>query len=495
MSCLAVGRRGSQCSEPASASGAVNMQGLRQAWFRYVLLVAATGGPAMAATAAVGEQWQILAASLVGRPGDSVVAVAIQSDGSLVLAANVSGGPLVPGEPARDKPSGRLLRLSADGRKLLASVALPGDAADMAIDGTDNIYLATSAGALKLDPQGSKVLWRFDVGGPCSRIDVAVDGHCAALRYDNPEQDTVTGAGTIFVIDPQGKQLGQFRGHHNTCDVCVDGASKTVVHIGWRQASAHDGKKRQPVQIAYVRGCSYSGQVKYTLYDWSADPDVPEFINRPTNNMADTRGYRCSIGRDGLLYCAFECAGGNHIFRYHPRLVDGQWLAVGQLLPKADQYHGFHNSRAEHKALFARFEPASGRLLLEQQFCGRLENGRANAVRVKGGAVAADEDGCLLLGGAAPAGLPLSLLPPETGSYTGGSYLLVMSSDFRQRLLCTRFQAGGTTHALDARRVGTTMRVLVGGKASSKPEDGFCAQHPIQPQGEPGSGFFALLAR
>jgi len=471
------------------------MQKLMQVWLRCLLIVAATVFPAMAASAAEGQQWQILAASLVGRQGDSVVAVAIQSEGSLLLAANVSGGPWMGGDPAGGKPAGRLLRLSPDGRKLLAAVPLPGEVADMAIDGKDNIYLATSGGALKLDPQAAKVLWRFDVGGPCSRIDAAVDGHCAALRYDNPDQDTLTGAGTIFVIDPQGKQLGQFRGHRNTCDLCIDGASKTVVHIGWRQASAHDGKKRQPVQIAYVRGCSYSGEVKYTLYDWSADTDAPEFINRPTNNMADTRGYRCAIGRDGLLYCAFECAGGNHIFRYHPRLVDGQWLPVGQLLPKADQYHGFHNSRAEHKALVARFDPATGKLLMEQQFCGRLDSGRANAVRVKGGAVAADEDGCLLLGGAAPAGLPLSLLPPQTGDYTGGSYLLVMSNDFRQRLLCTRFQAGGTTHAVDARRVGTTLRVLVGGKASSKPEDGFCAQNPIQPQGEPGSGFFVLLGR
>ncbi len=459
------------------------------------LLVAVAVGALSTTTNTAAQQWQIVSASLVGRTGDSVVGVAIRSDGSLVLAANISDGPWFGNDDkGAEKPQGRVLRLSPDGKKLLASIPLPGLAADMAIDGKDNIYVATSAGAVKLDPGGNR-LWQFDLGGPCSRIDASTDGHCAALRYDNPQQDTLTGSGTIFVLDPQGKQVGRFAGHRNTCDVSIDGQSQTVVIIGWRQASAHDGTRRQPVQIAYVRGYWYSGEVKYTLYDWSTDTDAPQFINKPTNNMADTRGYRCSIGRDGLLYCAFECAGGNHIFRYHPQLVDGQWSPVGQLMPKADQYHSFHNSRAEHKALFACYEPGTGKLLRLQQFCGRLESGRANAARVKGGAVAADEKGNLLLGGTAPAGLPISLLPAETGDYTGGSYLLLMGNDFRNRLLCTRFQAGGTTHAIDARWIDGKMRILAGGTASSKAEDGFCSTSAIQPRGEPASGFFVLLSQ
>jgi hypothetical protein len=56
-------------------------------------------------------------------------------------------------------------------------------------------------------------------------------------------------------------------------DVCVDSVSKTVLAVGTRQAKAHDSRRVEPVQIGYVLGMAYDGQVKWTNYDWSTQRD------------------------------------------------------------------------------------------------------------------------------------------------------------------------------------------------------------------------------
>lgn len=77
-----------------------------------------------------------------------------------------------------------------------------------------------------------------------------------------------------------------------------DSVSKTVIQTGFRNAHAFDGKKTYPVQIAYIRSHCYDGERKWTDYDWSTDQQSDRFLNKPTNNMADSRGDRCAIGRD-----------------------------------------------------------------------------------------------------------------------------------------------------------------------------------------------------
>ena len=61
------------------------------------------------------------------------------------------------------------------------------------------------------------------------------------------------------------------------------------------------------------------------------------------------------------------------------------------------------------------------------------------------------------------------------------------------QMLCTRFQAGGTTHALDGRTVNGKLVIVAGGSTSTKPEDAFYVRDAIQPKGDPGCGFFAAM--
>ncbi len=431
--------------------------------------------------------------SALGGSGDSVRGARIQADGTIVLAANISVGILAEKASGETNGKGLVIRLAPGGAKVLSAMRVGAEVRDVALDESDNIYVALgSEGAAKLDPAGSKVLWKKETGGVCARIDAAADGVCAALDYSR-DDDSSTGSGNVSVFAPDGREIGSFKGRHNTLDVAVDGASKTVVTIGWKQAKAWDGKKKEPVQIAHLTGRGYDGAEKYHLYDWSVDKDAPNFLNKPTNNMADTRGYRCSMGADGKLHAVFESAGGNHIFRYEPQLDNGEWVEAKGKIPKADHYHAFHKSRAEHKTFVGRYEPGTGEYLAGQQFTARLSDGRANAARVKSGAVAAAADSSTYISGKSAAGLPAGFFPPDTGDYNGGGFVLGLNPALDSRLFCIRFQGGADIQALDVRSVGGK-RVTVFGGVTSEGDVGFWKKNAIQAETPVNSGFFAVMA-
>lgn len=430
--------------------------------------------------------------SLLGGSNDSVRAARIQSDGAIVLAANVSAGPLAASGSGGSEGKGMVIRLAPGGTRVLASRRLAAEVRDLALDGQDNLWVALGrAGVVKLDATATQELWKQETGGICARVDATRDGTCAILNYSN-DNDTTAGAGTVLVLAADGRRLGSFKGRHHTIDIAVDGASQTVMTIGWRQANAFDGRRREPVQIAHLTGRSYDGTEKYHLYDWSVTPDAPDFLNKPSNNMADTRGYRCAMGADGRLHAAFECAGGNHIFRYEPRRVNGAWAEAKNKKAKGDKYHAFYNSRAEHKAFLAQYDPATGDYLRGQEFTARLSSGRANAVRVKNGAIAAGSEGAVYLGGTAASELPVTFTPPGTGDYKGGGFLLGLNPAMDTRLFCVRLQPGATTHAVDVRQVGGKTVIVCAGTTSSKPEP-FWTRNAIQTEAPPNSGFFAVF--
>lgn len=432
---------------------------------------------------ATASEFEFAASSYLGEAGfdDAITGGCIQSDGVIVLAGNL--GPAVRKKlGAKGTGQGCVVRLTPDGTKMLSAVSVAGQVNDLAIDADDDLYLAAGDdGLLKTPPDGSKVIWRAEPGN-VTRVDAGQDGTAACI-VDR----------TVHIFDPHGKPLGTAAGGQFTCDVCIDSVSKTVIQTGFRNAHAFDGKKTYPVQICYVHGHAYDGKRKWTNYDWSTDRKSDRFLNKPTNNMADSRGDRCAIGRDGKLYATFQVAGGNHIFRYHPRDIMKKVELAG-----GDKYHQFYNSRAEHKCFFARFEPASGDFLAGQQFCGRLSSGRANYVATKDGDIAADAEGRVYVAGRAAAGLPLSM-NPTGGEYSGGGFILVMSPDLKQRLLCTRTCDGrGAPHAVDVRIIGGQTRAILAGGGMT---DGMFVRKAIQEKpgdtsgekNDPKDGFFAVI--
>lgn len=425
-----------------------------------------------------------------GPTSDAVRAVAIQSDGTIIAAGTfgsleLAGTTIRALGSATSASNGIVLRLSADGRTVLAAARVAAAVSDLALDASDRVYVAGGAsGAIVLSPTLDAVV-RAHEGATIGRIDVGADGTYAALAVSNASAaETAPGAGRVTIYRADGAVRAAFDGYRNTLDLAIDTSAQRVVTIGWRQDNAFDGSSTQPVQIAYMRGTDLDGATQWTNYDWSTDRASQSFINRATNNMADTRGYRVSVGRDRRLLAAFECAGGNHIFRYAPRDVTRAVDIVG-----GDPFHTFSNTRSEHKTFFAVYDASTGEYRLGQQLVGRLASGAGNTVRVSEGAITSDERGNVLLTGAAAFGLPLTERYAGTGDYTGGAYLLVMSPDLRRRLLLTRVDPGGHGHGVDA-RAGT---IVYGGNTSDTGME-FFSQNALQPRvNGMKDGFVALF--
>lgn len=448
-------------------------------WCGLLTLMLATVWQSQRPTTAA-ETYDLSTSSFLGDGGnsDAVRGARIQSSGIIVLAANIGsaqpGGvtPLLLNGAAAGS-SGAVIRLTPDGKTVLSVTRIAGTVTDLSIDDDDNIVVALwNDGVIKLDPEATSVTW-VKTPGRVLRVDAGDSGEIAALVTPTSDPDASSpGTGTIFLYSDVGTELGNFSGKHNTLDVCLDSTSQTVIHIGWRQASVSG----TPVQIAYLQGHALNGSVQWTGYDWSTDSGSPRFINSPTNNMADTRGYRCDVGADERLYAAFEAAGGNHIFRYDMFDIDSSISIVG-----GDAFHEFFNSGAEHKIFFARYEPATGEYLKGQQFTARLTSGKANTVRIRHGAITADHQGRVYLGGSSAFGLPLpghpqysaqpgqtAFLPPNTGTYLGGAWLLVMDQQFEKRLYMTRLTPGGSVRAVDGRILeGSDANIVFAGHTSN----------------------------
>ncbi len=469
----------------------------RRAWMLLSLLALLLALALPLAAQDIGGGYTCDSSSFLGGSAtdDSVFGSIVQSDGTIVLAANISsatpGGltPILLNGATISSP-GAILRLSSNGRTVLSVTRLASKVTDLAVDSSDNLYVAAwDQGLIKLNASASSMTWqRTFTGMNVWRADAGPAGNCVALAKSNtitdPDKED-SGSGTIYVYNTGGTLFGSFAGYRNTLDVTIDEASQTVVHVGWRQASAWDGTKTQPVQISYTRGQSYTGTVLYTGYDWSTDTASDRFINKPTNNMADTRGKRCCIGADGKLYVAFQCAGGNHIFRYSPYDIMQTVSIVG-----GDKYHLFYDSKSDNKTFFARYEPSTGAYLMGQQFCGRLSDGSANSAEPR--AIWADAQGRVYLGGVSASGLPLTWLPANTGTYSGGAWLLIMSPQMNTRLLCTRIAPSSTTRSLYARVVAGADRIVMGGKTPTSTET--YLYNPIQgTMSTSNDGFFTVI--
>ncbi len=426
--------------------------------------------------------YTIRASSFLGGSGDedSVVGVRIQRDGCIVLAADLSADIDYPGKSDRSagkaEHGGAILRLSADGQQVVILNRVASEVKDLALDGTDNIYVAAGrAGAIKLSPRADRILWTKALGDSCDRIDAAADGHCVAL----------CGGKRVVIMSGEGKQLTAVAGKAFTTDVCIDSASRTVVFIGFRNARAHDGRRVQPVQIAYVKAVGYDGQEQWTDYDWSTDRTSDRFLNRSGNNMADTRAYRSGFGRDGKLYVAFESAGGNHMFRYLPTSITEKAPVVG-----GGPYHEFWGGGgAAHRTVFGRFDVRTGSVHLLQQVTGRTERNHCTNVRMKQGAIASDEEGRVFLAGWAQARLPIDL-DPVPGQPLGGPFLLGMTPDLRGRLVTTRMHGRGSVHGLDVRTIGGRVTVAYGGSGA---EEGMFVHKTLQRTAKGKDAFFVIL--
>ncbi|MCC5804897.1 MAG: PKD domain-containing protein [Opitutales bacterium] len=227
--------------------------------------------------------------------------------------------------------------------------------------------------------------------------------------------------------------------------------------------------------------------------------DMPKTF---TNNMADTRSYRVVIGRDGKLYVGSEADGGNSPLRW-----DGEDLSKSAPWTASDGYFDvFFDTGTVPKLSVSVYELRTDSVvwLRSLGFTNRLTGSghgtSDNTIHMQGGGLAADEAGRLYISGRAFFGfyLPANTAPsfsiPRHGEvafdpfedddplYTGGSYLLVYSPDFRTRLYSTRV-AGGQARTVDARTMDTlqSANFVWGGFTGPSPHQGVNKVHLVNP--------------
>ena len=390
------------------------------------------------------------ASYLGGGASDEVRGAVIQSDGTIVLAANVDQlpGGVTPtylnGTTAADR--GMLVRLNATGSQILSATIVATRLVNLDHDAAGNLYTtALDDGLIKTNADASAVLWTKDFAPKfAQRVDVTPNGTCAVLTSTTTDPDAQKQTSTtIHTYDASGLQLGSFGGPgtFNT-DVCIEQSTQTVIVVGYTNYNTHDGDGNYfPVDVPRMRGYAYDGTVKYSAYNWSSDQTSPDWLNSAENNMADTRGARCEIGDDGKLYVVFEVDGGNHILRYDPFGNTTPVSIVG-----GDAFSEFYNTNTEPKVFVGRYDVATGAYQRGQQFVARLTSTKGNTVRPKNGDIAANSAGAVWVVGESAWGIPITT-EHQPGAYIGGAFTLVLSPDFIQRQLVERLTRG-KSHAV-----------------------------------------------
>ncbi|MCC5840649.1 MAG: hypothetical protein JJT96_11040 [Opitutales bacterium] len=457
------------------------------------LLAAASCLVVFAATLFADEDspWNLSAASYLGYAGntDEVYGLRVLADGTIVLAAQI--GDAQPRNPGASEPlepillngatattSGAVLRLTSDGRTILSVTRIADQVRDLEIDAADNLYVAAgTAGLIKLNPQADTLLGVRQAGQFVKRVTVG-GAHVATLVPDNVATAHITpGPGDITLYTTADlTESAAFRGFRHTLDIALHAPSETLALVGWRQANAwqEDGSGVLPVQIAYLRGMDFAGNVKWDAYDWTVESNInggneftsetitvgsltipagfilitnPYFLNSSgqaagqlpdgrtvypyLNNMADTRGYRLTVGEDGYLYAGFEAAGGNHIFRRRG-LRDPELENFRAFTPQAggDLFNSFINTGAGHKTVINRYDAATGEKIRGNLFntlVSIASGPSANTLRMSQGALHVDAQSRLYFGGAAASGLPLP------GNPLGGDVATQTSPALRPR--------------------------------------------------------------
>lgn len=176
------------------------------------------------------------------------------------------------------------------------------------------------------------------------------------------------------------------------------------------------------------------------------------------------------MGRDGKLYLGGESAGGNSLFRWNPRKL-GQSNQV-----KGDKFHHLYNTAANHISYYARLDPAAGELLKGQFILARLSSNKGNAVRMH--AITTDEDGNVDVGGVSTFALDKKNLPTVAGDSVApaGGFVLVVSSDFSERLLWTTFEKEAYTSTVKAVALGNGIAAI----ASNAEKDAIITHNAVQ---------------
>ena len=308
---------------------------------------------------------------------------------------------------------------------------------DIAFNGEDVLAIAAGNELLKVDATTGSVISTLPQPS-IDRVAISDDGFVGAISdrtvYLYDQTDTLLFSKTLNYKAVTDIEI-------RTSPDDVGGNSVYVTSFRNEYFTDIQGE-RNPVQIAKLEAFDFTGEQQWKLFG-----DESETIKQ---NVADTRLYRTTLGKDGYLYIGGESAGTATIFRWRgqPMTTAEQFGDTTPFLSQIDRYSQLYNSGAAHISYYARVNPITGELVHSQLTFPRLTSGKSNTMRI--GDIATSDSGTLYFGGSSYSLLKnrnsLTINDQPVGSYVSQDPTwMSIAPDFSTRNFWTALSAEGAS--------------------------------------------------
>ncbi|MEO1378288.1 MAG: hypothetical protein AAFW70_29265, partial [Cyanobacteria bacterium J06635_10] len=392
----------------------------------------------------------ISAATYLGGAEDDLAnAVDISADGNFVIVGgsvrNTNLG--VEETELLGGGDGSIVVYDSQTNQAVTITRLPGIVSDLEVSKNGDIAVAYEGGIAVLNADGTEVKWSKSLTN-VSRIAISDSGKVGVV-------EDIKSGDKAKLFDSNGEELQQWNTNSSDrhfYDIAVtDQDGGMVIATGYDQKDNKDYK----LQVAFTQAWSNEGEDLWNKYDFD-DRDIYE-----ENLMADTRGTRVAIGRDGQLYSSYYVNGGtgSSIFYRDPNDLSEKVGSDRKI--ETDEYNRPTNVGSIQMVWYGRYDLENGDLIKGQSLLGRDDNGKGSSVNVK--SIAATEDGTVILSGGAADGIANRDQQTIEGqsvskyvSYDG--YIATISPDFTQRLSWTPISRS-TGRVAAATRDGITAAV------------------------------------
>jgi hypothetical protein len=388
---------------------------------------------------------------LGGSGDDQARGVGWTATGELIVGGNFASfgptqrvvGPVLLG--AATTAPGKLLKLSNDGKTILAAVTLGQRIDDLKVLSRENrIVVGGDFGVAVLEASSFNLIWASNLPGLAAG-NGKVDGQQTRVAMEPSGRVAVLRDRRVKLFSDRGVELAsQTIPQTYPTDIAIDPFGRRLYVTGF----SNRAYKGTPVQVPFLTAFATGDQPTlapiWKTWDYdgallrTTDPANPK--KELSNDLADSRLYRLAIGGDGAVTVLGESAGGNSVFRWNGRDLRSPTLVV------LDAYSNTYNSRSNHMLYYAKVDAASGGVLAGQYAVPRLGSGAANTFRAKEGSLAVGPTGILYIGGVSAYGTPgrdgnrwtvAGSAQPVAPYYGEDMVLLTVSSDFKQRFRWT----------------------------------------------------------
>ncbi len=379
---------------------------------------------------------------LGGKEDDSTNAVDISLDGKFVIVGGSLKNAKLGGKETEllGGGDGTIVRYNSQTNQVIATARLPGKVLDLEVSKNGDIAVAYEGGIAVLNGDATEVKWSKSLSD-VARIAISDSGKVGVVR-DRKGDDRA------YLFDSNGEELQKWStnsSRRNFLDIAVtDQNGGMVIATGFEQ-------KTGILQVAFTEALSYEGESLWKNYDFD-DKDIYK-----ENLMADTRGQRVAIGRDGQLYSSYFVNGGTGFSIFYRDPFDLSEKVTADRKIETDQYTKPTNVGSVKMTWYGRYDLKTGDLVKGQSLLSRFNSGKGNSVDVD--SITATEDGTVILGGSSAYKIAnrseQTIEGKPVSEYTGfEGYIAIISPDLTERLAWTPIT--DSDGAVAAVRNGTT---------------------------------------